>query len=64
MRGENDGFTYIGNLGRSTIDYVISNMEAWQLIDNAILHSQIESDHLTLSVSLPFATGRIRRLHN
>ena len=50
--GDNDGFTYIGNTGRSTIDYAMVNVEGWHLVRNMSLHSRIESDHLPLSVSL------------
>ena len=50
--GDNDGFTYIGNAGRSTIDYVMISIESWSLIKSMNIHPRVESDHLPISISL------------
>ena len=52
MKGDNDGFTYIGNLGSSTIDYVIANNKSWHMVESIGINTMVDSDHLPISISL------------
>ena len=58
VRGANEGYAYIGNAGRSTIDYALVNAEAWNFVEDMTLHSRVDSDHLPLSVTLKLVVER------
>ena len=51
IKGINDGLTYVGNMGGSTIDYALANEEAWFMLDRMDIHSRVDSDHLPISIS-------------
>ena len=52
-RGQEDGeCTYVGEVGASVIDYLITNIEARNIIDEMIIEDRTESDHLPIILKL------------
>ena len=53
VQGDKQGeYTYVGPQGNSVIDFVIVNEEARGKVESMFIGEQIDSDHLSLKVSL------------